>query len=265
MYFKITNKDEIHNKLQYHDGIVEDILPFNDNPEDSCCEGGIYFSDEKNIFRFCEYGQWIRQVEIPEGAKFIKDPSGTKWRANKLFFHPRKEFFTVEMFQWLIEQGADINVGNAYLLNFCVHKNLVELIKLLIKNGINVHAKNGRALRTSLMLKRFDITKILIDEHKKFHLLDKNILFLLARLNCLDMLKTVSANGADIHVDNGRLVRYCAFYGHLEMLKYLIEVGVKFNGKASYINSFHGKTALDWAKERGFTDIIDYLESLNAK
>ena len=52
MYFKITNQEENHNGLQYQNGLVEDILPFNDNPDDSCCKGGIYFSEVKHIFKF---------------------------------------------------------------------------------------------------------------------------------------------------------------------------------------------------------------------
>ena len=44
MYFKITNASENHHGLQYHTGLVEDILPFQE--EGSCVPGGIYFTDE---------------------------------------------------------------------------------------------------------------------------------------------------------------------------------------------------------------------------
>ena len=48
MYLKITNEAENHNGLQYHDGLIQDILPF--KKEGSCVPGGIYFSDEYSRF-----------------------------------------------------------------------------------------------------------------------------------------------------------------------------------------------------------------------
>ena len=91
-YYKITNKKENHRGLQYHDGLVVDPKPFNSNPIFSCVEGGIYFSTKEYIHRFLEYGCWIRPIRIPKDAKVIVDPSGDKYRADKLFFEPRKDF-----------------------------------------------------------------------------------------------------------------------------------------------------------------------------
>ena len=75
MYFKITNTEENHNGLQYHTGLVEDILPF--QKEGSCVPGGIYFSDEKHILDFLNYGFWIREVNVPEDAEIVEDPQRT--------------------------------------------------------------------------------------------------------------------------------------------------------------------------------------------
>ena len=47
MYLKITNKEENHYGLGYHDGLVEDIIPF--QPEGSCVPGGIYFTTPEYI------------------------------------------------------------------------------------------------------------------------------------------------------------------------------------------------------------------------
>ena len=103
MYFKITNREEKHNGMQYQTGLNVDILPFNDNPKASCVPGGIYFSDEKNICGFLTYGQWIREVTLPEDAKVVKDPSGGKWRANKVLLGERRDLRDPNTFKWLDE------------------------------------------------------------------------------------------------------------------------------------------------------------------
>ena len=91
-YYKITNKAENHNGLQYHDGLVADPKPFNSDPTASCVEGGIYFSTKECIYRFFGHGCWIRPIRIPEDAKVVIDPDGDKYRADKLFFGPKKNF-----------------------------------------------------------------------------------------------------------------------------------------------------------------------------
>ena len=91
-YYKVTNRKENHRGLQYHDGLVIDPKPFNDNPDESCTEGGIYFSTKEHIHRFFEYGCWVRFVRIPKNAKIIADLTGDKYRADRLFFGPRKDF-----------------------------------------------------------------------------------------------------------------------------------------------------------------------------
>jgi hypothetical protein len=83
-YYKVTNKEENHNGLQYHDGIVKDVLPFCSDKSQSCVAGGIYFTDIHNIGSFFGYGCWVRPVAIPTKAKAIIDPQGDKLRANMI-------------------------------------------------------------------------------------------------------------------------------------------------------------------------------------
>lgn len=44
MYFKITTKEENHYGFQYVNGLNILKEPFNDNPNESCCAGGLYFT-----------------------------------------------------------------------------------------------------------------------------------------------------------------------------------------------------------------------------
>lgn len=89
-YYKITNKDEIHHGLKYHNGLVIDHQKFDDNPEHSCVAGGIYFTTKEHLHKFFSLGMWIRPITIPSDAKVVLDPGRDKYRADRLFFHPRK-------------------------------------------------------------------------------------------------------------------------------------------------------------------------------
>jgi len=92
IYYKVTNQEENHHGLQYNDGLIIDPKKFNDNSEDSCIEGGIYFTTKEYLHKFLGYGCWIRPVKIPLNAKVILDPSRDKYRADRLFFKPREDF-----------------------------------------------------------------------------------------------------------------------------------------------------------------------------
>jgi hypothetical protein len=107
IYYKVTNKDEIHNEFQYKTGLNVDTIPFNDDPTESCVKGGLYFTDLDHIIEFFNYGCWVREVKIPKDAKVIKDPDGNKWRADKIILGRRysieeyiKELWNPKKFNW---------------------------------------------------------------------------------------------------------------------------------------------------------------------
>lgn len=63
------NKEENHRGLQYRDGMVVDTVPFNNNENEACCAGGIYFTDKEHIkFHFEYYINpfFIREIVLPK-------------------------------------------------------------------------------------------------------------------------------------------------------------------------------------------------------
>ena len=90
-YYKMMYKTECHNRLQYHDGLIIDPVEFNDNPKAGCVPGGIYFTTKEFLHRFFYWGKIIRPVTIPKDARVVLDPSCDKYRADRLFFHPKKD------------------------------------------------------------------------------------------------------------------------------------------------------------------------------
>lgn len=261
VFFKITNKKECHNGLQYQDGLVKDTREFDDNPKHSCCPGGIYFSDAKNIFNFRNYGPWIREVELPADASSLQDKDtsqGTKYRASKLFLHPRKQFWSIGVFKMLIknglnihkawikvlshllsfklysiikffiDNGADAEINNNIILNrFILHGNL-EMIKYLVDKGVNIRMTNDIALRTSVDTgdKNLAIVKYLIKQGANVNAQEGDALVTAATNGHLRILKCLVENGASITIKNSDLLQGAACNGHLKIVQYLISKGI---------------------------------------
>ena len=91
-YFKVLNESENHNGLQYHTGLVEDILPFESDPEKGSVKGRIYITTSEKLPRFFGYGCWIRPCWIPEDAQALIDPQGDKIGVDKAIFGDRFGF-----------------------------------------------------------------------------------------------------------------------------------------------------------------------------
>ena len=85
MHFKITNRNETHNCHRYDTGLNVLKGKFNNDPNQSCCTGGLYFTDVVNIFEFLDYGVYLREVSLPtDNADFRVVKDKTKWRANMI-------------------------------------------------------------------------------------------------------------------------------------------------------------------------------------
>jgi len=78
-------------KLQYKTGLVIDPKPFNDSPNESCVEGGIYFTTKEYIHRFFWMGTNLRPVKIPKDARVVLDPEGDKYRADRVILREKKD------------------------------------------------------------------------------------------------------------------------------------------------------------------------------
>jgi hypothetical protein len=188
MYLKITNKNENHNGLQYHTGLVADIIPF--KKEGSCVAGGIYYTTPEFICNFLNYGPWLREVTIPEDAEFVQDPSGDKWRSNKVILGERKDLSKVETWKYLVEEcHADIHFENEYALRYASYNGLLEVVKYLVEEcHADIHANAEFVVRNG----RLEVIQYLVAE-------------------C----------GADIHVShvsNEEAVRWASRNGHIESI-----------------------------------------------
>lgn len=164
VYLKIFNENDRSNHSENDKQIKyksnkwnEDVYPFNSNPSDSCCRGGLYYTHIENIHHFIfsdSYGNFIRQVEPNEEtikddngntlSFIVKDKNksrGTKWRTNKLYLYSRKDLREASTWEWLISLGFDIeakdNSGNTALMwaSRCEYKEVVEVLESYIKKS----------------------------------------------------------------------------------------------------------------------------------
>lgn len=88
MYYKITNKDEIHFGYEYKDGLNIDT------------KDGMYFTDKQNLYNFLQFGIYIRKVTIPRGIKIIKDTSFNtiKWKAKQIILGEKINLYDLNTF-----------------------------------------------------------------------------------------------------------------------------------------------------------------------
>ena len=172
MYFKITNTNENHHGFQYVDGLNILNEEFNDNATASCCPGGLYFTNIQNIFKFLDYGIYLREIILPidnPDFRLVKDPDGDKWRANMIILGTRYDLYSVDAFKYLIENGADIHFCNDYALRHSSEYGYLDLVQFLLANGAHVSAKDNNALKLSATNGHLDIVKILVANGADIH------------------------------------------------------------------------------------------------
>ena len=257
MYFKITNAEENHNGFQYVDGLNILIDEFNNDPNQSCCKGGFYFTDAINIFKFLDYGVYLREITLPTDDPdflMIKDKDGDKWRTNMIIFGKRYDLFNVDTFKYLIECSADVHVNDDSALRYCARKGQVDVIKFLIENGANVHACNDYVLRLSAKNGHLDVVKFIVECGANVHAENDFALRWSAENDHLDVVKYLVEHGSDIHADNDYALRWSAEFGHLSVVKFLVESGAN-------IHAYNGPFRFNTKNIFGHSDVVEYLKS----
>ncbi|MEM4270567.1 MAG: hypothetical protein QXO70_00555 [Candidatus Pacearchaeota archaeon] len=118
VYFKVMNDKETHYGFKYKDGLNILQEKFDDNPKHSCCAGGLYFTDYKNLHLFINMitdATYIREVTIPTDAKVVLDLEGDKWRADKIILNKRYHLWDdfdkwFDPVRWNWEEGSGVLV-----------------------------------------------------------------------------------------------------------------------------------------------------------
>jgi len=141
-FYKVTNLNENHKGFQYVDG--ENILleEFNDDVTSPCAPGGLYFTTREKLHNFLSFGVWIREVTLPyedERFKVVADPSGDKFRANRIILGKRHSAYDADAFHAL---GLPISV---------YENNLSRIVDQIREEHLpHLHHIHGHLLKTNV-------------------------------------------------------------------------------------------------------------------
>jgi hypothetical protein len=202
-YFKIFNESDKHNNFQFQNGLNIDSQEFNPNPDQKYVKGGFYFSNENNILWFLSYGNFIREVEIPENETNIVHFED-KSRAKSLFLHPKKDLRKLKTWLWLKQKNVNLNVNEDQALRWAAQNGYLEIVEFLLENSANLKTNENYALSEA------------------------------ARNGHLEIVKFLVKNGANVHAWNNYALRWAAENNHLEVVKYLETVDLKKEWKMDY-------------------------------
>jgi len=134
-YYKVTNEEECHYDFQYKDGLNVLVKPFNDDPKQSCCEGGLYFTTKEHIHKFYEFGVYIREVFLPtdnKDFKMVQDPEEDKWRANMLIFGKKYDMTNFDHIKYILE---NINDYTENFIDYAIKNGQVDILEWFKNSG----------------------------------------------------------------------------------------------------------------------------------
>lgn len=219
VYYKITNKDENHHGFQYTTGLNLLVGEFNDNIDDSCCAGGLYFTSIEHVFKYLDYGVYLRKITLPTSDpnfKMVKDKTGDKWRANMVILGKCRELSNPETFKYLIKKGADIHSHNEKVLIWSAKNNYLDILKLVFADGKNLMAVECTKKTSKHIPLFFKPHKIITVQNLA--------LALSSSKGYLDIMSCLIKQGADIHFNNDCILKRSCSKGRLNMVKYLFEI-----------------------------------------
>lgn len=224
-YWKITNQNECHHGFQYVNGLNILVDKFNDDHRATCVKGGLYFSDDKNIYNFLEYGVYLREVILPlddNNFKMVEDLWGGKWRANMIILGKQYELSDKNTFGIITDNNFNIE-----WFRWAIRNNYLQIAKYLKKKGFCYFddMQLGRAAENG----HLDIVRFLVENGADIHIYDETPLKLATEAGHLNIVKYLAEHGANIHVGNNDILTIASKEEHLDIVKYLVENGVEIN------------------------------------
>ena len=188
-------------------------------------------------------GDIVWEKELSEWEqKYIKDKKNFDKKLDKhgnKILHSVTYYGHLEYIKALIENGADVNIGNKYKatpLMIAAEKGNIDVAKLLIDNGADIMLANMHG---------------------------SNALMFAADKGQQDMVKFLIEYGADVDskTKNGFTALMVASQGgRTGIAKLLVESGADINS----VNT-GGYTALKLAKTKGHEDIVKFLKEKGAQ
>ena len=123
-----------------------------------------------------------------------------------------------------LEHGADIHIAGDYALRYAVESGNFDVMKYLIEHGGDINVSEALPLRFAVLKENLEMVKYLVER------------------------------GADVQKAEYLSLRDAAANNDLQMIKYLVEHGADIH--------VADDLPLQIALERGYSDIVEYIENL---
>ncbi len=198
------------------------------------------------------------------------------FRGEGTALHMALQHSHLEIAEFLLQNGADPNLGSAsdgYPIMAAIASGDEDMVRLLIKQGADVNRSfpgDGNAMIQAAKVGFLGIMKILVEagaDLNKGVQGDGNPLIMASKGGQLHIVEYLVGLGADINaevVDDETPLINASEQGYLPVVKFLVENGADVN-KSSTDTSGRYRSPLKMAKEKGHTEVTEYLQSRGAK
>lgn len=131
----------------------------------------------------------------------------------------------IAILQELIDQGADIHIGNSFALLAAVASERREMTEFLLDNKVNIHADDDIALRTAVNDRNCDMVEILLRHGADVHAKNDEPLRRSIKNAQADMVRLLLEHGADVHANNDEAIQTASSHQFLLTALVLVEYG----------------------------------------
>ena len=222
--YRLTNINELHNGLQYHDGIVEDPLSF--QPTGNCSAGGMYFFDETQLHlynKYVENAYWIREVQLLPDSRVYAETD--KYKTDKFVLKPRKLFDFNDLLNYVNLQYLSKKQLHEVMI-IAANKDSMPVIKGLLIYGIDIHANNDQALRCAARYGNSSVVELLLETGSACFNANRNEALRFASKNGhSSVVNLLIKAGADVHANEDEALRNSSKRGHAAVVELLLKAG----------------------------------------
>ena len=185
------------------------------------CYGVLSYLEYKDILNvLCVY-----RVPFPTRLEKWRDGWTNREKLNEEFFVAVQKC-NLPYIEYLVSLGIKDNINRA--LCYSIYHNKIELVEFLISNGANINTNNNYPLRTSARNGYLELVDILLRHKCK---LDIAALHWSAKNGYFNIVKLLAENGIDIRANKEGALIVSASGGHLNIVKYLVGLGCNINVK----------------------------------
>lgn len=239
---KILSEDLNMRGYQYQTGMNEDVNPL---ALEGCCSEGLHFALAGEICRFLEYGTKLALLSIPDDEDVFVDT--WKFRTHRLEIKEIIPLSDIRAWEWMVQNGADINAGNEY----AERNGYWDAVMFLRKLGAEPTVNDDYAVKTAVANGYLDAVKFLVGNGADVTVSDNYAIQHASYNGYLEMVEFLLEHGADATADNSYALELAIANGYLEIMKLLIGHG------ADVVTA--GKRAVGVAVRSGHKDVLEFL------